>query len=123
MKSLIVVDSLNGVRRNYNLFNKKKIDILSLDFFASEFIKVNFKKNSTNIFDFYKKNERMKIFSSSIKTLLFLLNQLDKKFSKKISNTLGIKNTKVTHVWTEDVKESKLVSEKVNCKLQEYISR
>lgn len=31
--------------------------------------------------------------------------------SKQPKNTLGIKNTKVTHVWTEDVKESKLVSD------------
>lgn len=91
MKSLIVVDSLNGVRRNYNLFKKKKIDILSLDFLAAEFIKTNFRKSSTNIFDFYKKNERIKIFSRSIRTLSLLLKKLDDKHSKKISNIVGIK--------------------------------
>ena len=65
---LIVVDSINGVRRNNNLFDRKNTDIVSLDFIASEFLKTNFKVSSTNIFDYH--NERMKIFSRSVKSLL-----------------------------------------------------
>ena len=55
MKSLIVVDSINGVRRNNNLFDRKNTDIVSLDFIASESLKTNFKVCSTNILIITKK--------------------------------------------------------------------
>ncbi len=95
MKSLIVVDSINGVRRNNSLFDRKNTDIVSLDFIASEFLKTNFKVSSTNIFDYYKKSERMKIFSRSVKSLILLLKKLDRKYSKKISSIIGVKKMNV----------------------------
>ena len=95
MKSLIVVDSINGVRRNNNLFDRKNTDIVSLDFIASEFLKTNFKVSSTNIFDYHKKSERMKIFSRSVKSLILLLKKLDRKYSKKISSIIGVKKMNV----------------------------
>ena len=103
MKSLVVVDSLNGVKNNLNIFNQKNIDIITFDFIASEYLKKNFKKKSKNIFDFYNKSERFKIFLKSNRVLSTLLGNLDKDHSNKISKILGIKKISIYQILLKNI--------------------
>ena len=103
MKSLVVVDSLNGVKNNLNIFNQKNIDIITFDFIASEYLKKNFKKKSKNIFDFYNKSERFKIFLKSNRVLSTLLGNLDKDHSNKISKILGIKKISIYQILFKNI--------------------
>ena len=103
MKSLVVVDSLNGVKNNLGIFNHKNIEIITFDFIASEFLKKNIKKNSKNIFDFYNKSERLKIFYKSIKVLNSTLNNLDKNFSGEISKILRIKKIPIYKILFQNI--------------------
>ena len=103
MKSLVVVDSLNGVKNNLGIFNHKNIEIITFDFIASEFLKKNIKKNSKNIFDFYNKEERLKIFYKSIKVLNSTLNNLDKNYSGEISKILRIKKIPIYKILFQNI--------------------
>ena len=103
MKSLVVVDSLNGVKKNLGIFNHKNIEIITFDFIASEFLKKNIKKNSKNIFDFYNKSERLKIFYKSIKVLNSTLNNLDKNYSGEISKILRIKKIPIYKILFQNI--------------------